>query len=61
MFLSYLMEKYTIFQELRNQLTKKGIKFSTKSDTEVILEGYRYWGIDALTKFEGMFRHNDLW
>ncbi|MDR2819979.1 MAG: asparagine synthase (glutamine-hydrolyzing) [Desulfovibrio sp.] len=43
------------FIELREELTKMGARFQTNSDTETILEGYKFWGTDCLTRFEGMF------
>ncbi|MDR3361622.1 MAG: asparagine synthase (glutamine-hydrolyzing) [Desulfovibrio sp.] len=43
------------FIELREELTKMGARFQTNSDTEIILEGYKFWGTDCLTRFEGMF------
>ncbi len=43
------------FNELRSELIKKNIYFKSKSDTEVILEAYKYWGLDCLNKFRGMF------
>jgi len=43
------------YLELRSELIKKGISFNTKSDTEVLLKGYIYWGDKVLEKIEGMF------
>ncbi|MBV9794174.1 MAG: asparagine synthase (glutamine-hydrolyzing) [Actinobacteria bacterium] len=43
------------FQTLRAQLTARGARFVTRSDTEVVLEAWRAWGPDALPKFRGMF------
>ncbi len=43
------------FQELRSELEKAGIKFHSHSDTEVLLEGYRIWGIGLLPRLRGMF------
>lgn len=43
------------FQELRDELSGKGVAFHSDSDTEVILESYREWGEEALRKFNGMF------
>jgi len=41
--------------ELRDELIKKGCKFKTKSDTEVILHAYSKYGIDCLGKLNGQF------
>jgi asparagine synthase (glutamine-hydrolysing) len=43
------------YRELRSELTAHGVRFTTKSDTEVILEAWRYWGPEALPRFRGMF------
>ena len=43
------------FQDIKIDLIKKNIKFKSKSDTEVILESYKYWGIEFLNKLRGMF------
>ena len=43
------------FAELRKELIETGACFQTKSDTEIILEAYRRWGVDCLKRFEGMF------
>jgi asparagine synthase (glutamine-hydrolysing) len=43
------------FRELRSELAKKGISFKSKSDTEVILEGVAYYGIDYFKRLNGMF------
>ncbi len=43
------------FQELRRELKDKGAKFSTSSDTEVILEAWRAWGRDCIDRLDGMF------
>ena len=43
------------FAGLRDELARGGARFQTNSDTEVILEGYRRWGADCLTRFDGMF------
>jgi asparagine synthase (glutamine-hydrolysing) len=41
---------------LRKELQKEGCVFRTNSDTEVLLEGYRVWGINKLLlKCNGMF------
>jgi asparagine synthase (glutamine-hydrolysing) len=44
------------FLELREELEKCGHQFRSRSDTEVLLRGYREWGIDALApRLRGMF------
>ena len=43
------------FKELRAVLEQHGHRFKTKSDTEVILHGYKEWGIDVLSRLNGMF------
>jgi len=42
------------FKELRNELSSQ-YSFKTKSDTEVILIGYRKWGKGVFSKLNGMF------
>ena len=41
--------------ELRESLEKKGYRFLSKSDTEVILAAYSSFGADCCKHFEGMF------
>ncbi len=41
--------------ELRDTLYKKGYRFQSKSDTEVILAAYDFWKEDCLQHFDGMF------
>ena len=48
------------FQELRSQLENLDHKFSTNSDTEVIIHAYEQWGDECLVKFNGMFAFS-LW
>ena len=43
------------YQKLRKELTKKGYKFKTKTDTEVILHGYEEYKEKILDKLRGMF------
>ncbi len=43
------------FAEVRAELEAKGHVFRTDSDTEVILHGYRQWGEDCVSRFNGMF------
>jgi asparagine synthase (glutamine-hydrolysing) len=41
--------------ELKLELEKKGARFNTKSDTEVIVAAYSIWGIDFISKLNGQF------
>jgi len=43
------------YLELRTELTALGHAFRTNSDTEVLINGYRQWGIDLLPRLLGMF------
>ena len=43
------------FLELKKKLTSNGYIFKSKSDTEVILAAYDYWGTDCLKHLNGMF------
>ncbi|HZJ62432.1 MAG TPA: asparagine synthase (glutamine-hydrolyzing) [Kofleriaceae bacterium] len=43
------------YRELRRELEARGAGFATRSDTEVLLEAWRYWGPAALARFRGMF------
>lgn len=43
------------FVELRAELLQRGAQLRTRSDTEVILEAWRAWGADCLTRLRGMF------
>ena len=43
------------YQGIREELIEKGHKFSTKTDTEVILHGYEEYGPEILNKLRGMF------
>jgi len=43
------------FQEIREELEKKGYRFKSRTDTEVVLNAYKEWGIDCLQKFNGVF------
>ncbi len=43
------------FLEIRKELEELGIKFNTKSDTEVIIYSYKYWGEEFIEKLNGMF------
>ncbi len=41
--------------ELRAELVGRGHTFRTRSDTEVIVEGYRAWGDGVVGRLDGMF------
>jgi asparagine synthase (glutamine-hydrolysing) len=43
------------FRELRSELQQQGHRFSTVSDTEVIVHGYEAWGDDVVHHLNGMF------
>ena len=43
------------FVELRDELKKKGHKFKTKADTEVLVHGYEEWKENMPKKLRGMF------
>ena len=43
------------YMELRAELKKHGVHFRTKTDTEVLLEAYRYFGVDVFEKLDGMY------
>lgn len=56
-------ERYTItfngelynYIEIRELLSKKGYRFFSETDTEVILAAYDFFGENCLKKFDGMF------
>jgi asparagine synthase (glutamine-hydrolysing) len=53
--ISYNGEIYN-FRQLREELVSKGYRFTSETDTEVLIQGYRQWGIRGLLdKIEGMF------
>lgn len=43
------------YPEIREELQKKGFRFKTKSDTEVIVTAYSAWGIDFISRLNGQF------
>ncbi|MEU6997252.1 asparagine synthase (glutamine-hydrolyzing) [Nonomuraea sp. NPDC046570] len=43
------------FTELREELRGRGHRFTTRSDTEVVLRAYLTWGVDAVRRLNGMF------
>lgn len=43
------------YLELKEKLIQEGCQFNTKTDTEVLLNIYRHWGLAGLKHCEGMF------
>ena len=43
------------FRDLKRALEQRGVRFQTRSDTEVLLEAYAHWGRSAIEKFRGAF------
>jgi len=43
------------YEALKVELQELGQTFVSHSDTEVILKAYRQWGMDCVSRFEGMF------
>jgi asparagine synthase (glutamine-hydrolysing) len=43
------------FKELRAELEERGHCFRTRSDTEVIIHGYKEWGTEVFNRLNGMF------
>lgn len=52
--ITYNGEVYN-YIELREELKKKGYKFHTNCDTEVIISSYKEWGEDCVSHFNGMW------
>jgi asparagine synthase (glutamine-hydrolysing) len=52
--ITYNGELYN-YPEIRNDLIKKGYRFETASDTEVVVAAYAAWGKDCLQRFDGAF------
>ena len=52
--ITYNGEVYN-FQEIRKELESAGCRFRSRTDSEVVLQAYRTWGPDCLTRFNGMF------
>jgi asparagine synthase (glutamine-hydrolysing) len=52
--ISYNGEIYN-YKDLREELTARGVRFSSSGDTEVILQGYLLEGIAFFAKLRGMF------
>lgn len=43
------------YRELRERLTLLGHRFTTQSDTEILVHGWEEWGEECLTELRGMF------
>jgi len=43
------------YKSLRSKLIGKGYTFFSRSDTEVIIKAYHYWGEDCVNYLDGMF------
>lgn len=43
------------FQEIRTELAAYGCQFNSRSDSEVLLQGFATWGIDVIRRLNGMF------
>jgi asparagine synthase (glutamine-hydrolysing) len=43
------------YRELRSHLARRGHRFQTSSDTEVIVHGYEEWGEAVFSRLNGMF------
>jgi asparagine synthase (glutamine-hydrolysing) len=43
------------YQELRDRLSLLGHRFTTLSDTEILVHSWEEWGEECLTEFRGMF------
>ena len=52
--LVYSGETYN-FEELRKELAGRGHRFTTDSDTEVVLHGYQEWGPAVAERLNGMY------
>jgi asparagine synthase (glutamine-hydrolysing) len=52
--ITYNGEVYN-FKEIKKELKEKGYEFSSETDTEVIINSYKEWGVDCVKKFNGMF------
>jgi asparagine synthase (glutamine-hydrolysing) len=52
--LCYNGELYN-YKTLKAELSARGVRFTTSSDNEVVLEAWRQWGPACLKRFRGMF------
>lgn len=59
----HYLQRYTIvfngeifnYIELREELSRAGYSFVSKTDTEVLMAAYDYWGAECLNKLNGMW------
>ena len=54
LWITYNGEIYN-FMEIRRELEGRGYHFGSLTDTEVILNAYKEWGVDCIQRFNGMF------
>lgn len=54
LWLSFNGEIYN-YIKLREDLTKMGHKFRSKTDSEIVIHAYEQWGVDSLKRLRGMF------
>lgn len=52
--LTYNGEVYN-YRELRRELQAAGLRFSSETDSEVVLAAYAHWGEDCVGRFNGMW------
>lgn len=52
--ITYNGEVYN-FRQIASELDSLGHRFSSGSDTEVVLKSFQEWGFDAVQRFRGMF------
>ena len=43
------------YLELKQELAGKGLVFKTRSDTEVLMRAYEYWGVNCFSRFVGLW------
>jgi asparagine synthase (glutamine-hydrolysing) len=43
------------FRAIRSDLERRGVRFRSDGDTEVVLEAFAEWGVEAVSRFVGMF------
>jgi len=43
------------YLSLREELKKEGCIFKTRTDSEVLLQAYKIWGVDCLSRLDGMW------